>query len=211
MKKKMQHYCRTCKINKICYTNWKYGKGRCESCSKKGKLHNNWKGGITSKKYYCKEKDCNNEIGLCSGLYGSGLCRSCGSKGKIFSKNHLKNMRLVNLGKHSGKKNPMFGKIGHHGKSGKYKNIWMRSSWELNFARFLTLSNIRWQYESKTFDLKNTTYTPDFYLPKFDLHIEIKGFWRTDAKKKFRKFRRLYKNIRIEVLNKNKLKEIGVL
>jgi predicted nuclease of restriction endonuclease-like RecB superfamily len=87
----------------------------------------------------------------------------------------------------------------------------MRSSWELNFAKWCDLSGIEWVYESKTFELGNTTYTPDFYLPEFDLWIEIKGYWRDDARIKFKKFKRLYKTINIEVFDKLILKRIGII
>jgi len=109
-----------------------------------------------------------------------------------------------------GRNHPMFGKI-THGKWSKYKGTWMRSSWEVLFAQFLDLSGIKYQYEPKTFDLGNTTYTPDFYLPEFNLYIEIKGFWRDDAKRKFKMFKQIYSKIKIKVLMQKNLKEIGVL
>lgn len=111
--------------------------------------------------------------------------------------------------KNKGKNHPFFGKI-IHGKWGKYKGIWMRSSWEVAFTYWLDLSGIKWLYESKTFDLGNTTYTPDFYLPEFNCYIEIKGYWRDDAKKKFSLFRRKYFNIKIAVLEYKQLKILGV-
>jgi len=92
-----------------------------------------------------------------------------------------------------------------------YKTRYFRSSWEVNFAQWCDLSGIKWEYESKTFDLGYTTYTPNFYLPEFDLWIEIKGYWRTDAKKKFKKFLKVYKDINIEIFEQNKLEELGVI
>jgi len=87
----------------------------------------------------------------------------------------------------------------------------MRSSWESRVAQWFDMSNIKWQYESKTFDLGNTTYTPDFYLPEFNLYIEVKGFWRDDAKEKFELFKQIYCGERIKILEKEELKQGGIL
>jgi predicted nuclease of restriction endonuclease-like RecB superfamily len=61
-------------------------------------------------------------------------------------------------------------------------------------------NKIIWLYECKTFDLGDTTYTPDFYLPKTDMFVEIKGFWRPEAKEKFKLFKKLYPYIKIKVI-----------
>ncbi|KKL59181.1 hypothetical protein LCGC14_2217940 [marine sediment metagenome] len=87
----------------------------------------------------------------------------------------------------------------------------MRSSYEIAYAKWLDKQNIKWKYESKTFDLGNTTYTPDFYLPKTNKYIEIKGYWREDAKKKFKKFKTIYSETKIQVLNYQKIIKKGIL
>jgi len=102
-------------------------------------------------------------------------------------------------------------KLPSHGKHIKYKNIWFRSTWEANFAKWLTLSNIKWLYEQKTFDLGKTNYTPDFYLPEFNCYIEIKGWWRRDAKRKFKLFKKNYLNVNIIVLNRKALSKLGLI
>jgi predicted nuclease of restriction endonuclease-like RecB superfamily len=61
----------------------------------------------------------------------------------------------------------------------------LKSGWEEAFAKWCDRNKTKWLYESKTFNLGETTYTPDFYLSESDTYIEIKGFWRDDAKKKF--------------------------
>jgi len=91
-----------------------------------------------------------------------------------------------------------------------YRGIWMRSTWEVKYAKWLDKRNIKWYYELKTFDLGKTTYTPDFYLPESDTYIEIKGWWRGDSKKKFRLFKVKFPKIKIEVLTRDKLKTIGI-
>jgi len=110
----------------------------------------------------------------------------------------------------SGKNSSAFGKI-RHGKGSYYQNFWMRSSYEIAFATWCDKNNIVWQYEPKTFDLGNTTYTPDFYLPEFNLYIEIKGWWRDDAKIKFDLFKQMYCGERIKIVDKNELQSIGVI
>ena len=51
----------------------------------------------------------------------------------------------------------------------------MRSSWEVKTADYLTRKNINWLYESEWLDLGCTKYLPDFYLPEYNLYIEVKG------------------------------------
>ena len=99
--------------------------------------------------------------------------------------------------------------------SGYYKDVWMRSGWEIKFAQFLDCSGIQWEYEPEAFKLvldnKITNYTPDFYLPEFDYYIEIKGWWRHNSKEKFAKFNRKYKHINIILLQMKELTEMGIL
>lgn len=181
---------------------------RTISEANKGKKSFLYIDGRTLKKYYCL--DCGKKL---SG-YRAKRCGSCNNK------NRNKGIKNGNYGKkhpglNKGIKNPMFGKdcpskVNNY-KGSYYKEIWMRSSWEVAIAYWLDLSGIKWLYESKTFDLGNTTYTPDFYLPEFDCYIEIKGYWRDDAKNKFKLFKKRYPNIKIQILMEKDLKKLGVL
>jgi hypoxanthine phosphoribosyltransferase len=70
---------------------------------------------------------------------------------------------------------------------------------ERQFARLLDFYQIEWQYEPRSFDLDwdgegNATqrFTPDFYLPQFDLYIEITTLSQKLVTKKNRKVRRLH-------------------
>lgn len=60
-----------------------------------------------------------------------------------------------------------------------YKGINFLGSWEVNFAKYLDSKNINWERCKEQFDYcfgdENHKYIPDFYLPDFDLYIEIKG------------------------------------
>ncbi len=180
-----------------------YGK-RCRSCAtmslhKKGRKNPNYKHGKYCKKYYCK---------VCGKLLQSIKAKTCNRHKKISKK--TRNKMSKNHANVSGNKNPMFGKV-THGKWTKYKGIFMRSSYEIAYAKYLDKNNIKWEYESKAFDLGNCSYTPDFYLPEKNMYIEIKGWWRGDAKMKFKKFRKIYSDINIEILNKVQLENMEVL
>jgi len=184
------HYCITCKQNSISYNNWLYGNKQCQECYQKtlkGRGNPNFNKDNTHNN---KCIDCKKHI-----VKQSKRCKSCENKRRY------KNPR----------NNPRFGKPPLHGKRIKYKGILMRSSWEIKYAKYLDKNKIKWQYEPKTFDLGNTTYTPDFYLPETDTYIEIKGRWRDDAKKKFNKFQRRYYSMNIILLTEKELKKLKIL
>ena len=62
----------------------------------------------------------------------------------------------------------------------------MDSTWEVAMAEKLDELNIRWvrnddmKLEYTTVRGRKRKYIPDFYLPDYDLYIEVKGYW-TDA------------------------------
>ena len=69
---------------------------------------------------------------------------------------------------------------------------------ERQFAQLLDFYQIEWEYEPRSFDLErdadgNVTqrFTPDFYLPGYDLYIEITTLNQKLVTKKNRKVRRL--------------------
>ena len=69
---------------------------------------------------------------------------------------------------------------------------------ERQFARLLDFYQIEWQYEPRSFDLEwdgegNVVqrYTPDFFLPQYDLYIEITTLNQRLVTRKNRKVRRL--------------------
>ncbi len=179
------YFCRTGCGKQISYSNWKYGTQHCKKCSYKYT-----KGNKALKKYFCI--DCGKKIHSYTALYGGKRCNKCAGI------------------KRRGKEHPNWGKISHS-KGSYYKNIWMRSSWEVAFAKWCDKRHIEWLYESKTFDLGNTTYTPDFYLSNSDKFVEIKGYWRPDAIEKFQLFKKIYSNIKIRVLDVKKLKQLKIL
>jgi hypothetical protein len=75
-----------------------------------------------------------------------------------------------------GEKNGMYGVKCPNSKRVLYNGISFRSTWEAEIAKVFDKEKIVWQYESKRFYYKNFTYLPDFYLPDYDLYIEVKGW-----------------------------------
>lgn len=61
-----------------------------------------------------------------------------------------------------------------------YKNEWMHSSWELEFAMWLDSIQVEWTkkvpYFTYDWDGSVRRYFPDFYLKEFDLYVEVKGY-----------------------------------
>ena len=69
---------------------------------------------------------------------------------------------------------------------------------ERQFAQLLDFYQIEWEYEPRAFDLERDAdgnviqrFTPDFYLPQYDLFIEITTLNQKLVTKKNRKVRRL--------------------
>lgn len=103
-------------------------------------------------------------------------------------------------------------------KGGKRKdlnNIYFRSSWEANIARYYNYIGVEWQFEPKTFIFKNITrgsvsYTPDFYLPKEDKWIEVKGWMDGKSKTKLKRFAKQYPEEykKLKLITKKEYEEI---
>jgi hypothetical protein len=81
---------------------------------------------------------------------------------------------------------------------------------ERQFAKLLDFYEIAWEYEPTTFDIEwdrrgiaTQRFSPDFYLPAFDLYIEITTLNQKLVTKKNRKARRLtelYPDVKCKVL-----------
>lgn len=80
---------------------------------------------------------------------------------------------------------------------------------EQEFARILDFYRIRWLYEPRSFNIAwdkagnpIQKFTPDFYLPDYDLYIEITTMNQklvTRKNKKIRRLRELYPEIRCKI------------
>jgi hypothetical protein len=80
---------------------------------------------------------------------------------------------------------------------------------ERQFAKLLDFYNIAWEYEPRTFILERDSegnpvqaFSPDFYLPAYDLYIEITTLNQKLVTKKNRKVRRLreqYPDVKVKI------------
>lgn len=80
---------------------------------------------------------------------------------------------------------------------------------ERQYARLLDFYQIEWQYEPRSFDIEwdddgrvIKQFTPDFFLPAFDLYIEVTTMNQKLVTKKNRKVRRLrevYPDVKIKI------------
>ena len=81
---------------------------------------------------------------------------------------------------------------------------------ERQFAKLLDFYAIEWDYEPRTFTLERDragnpqqAFTPDFYLPAYDLYIEITTLAQklvTKKNRKARRLRELHPDVRVKVL-----------
>jgi len=102
-------------------------------------------------------------------------------------------------------KYPKMHKSCSRGIQGYYKRkngafVYLRSSWEYIFAKWLDKNNIDWKYEYKQYKLSNGEgYRPDFFIFKNDklkIIVEIKGYYK-DRVHKVDMFRNEYPHIKI--------------
>lgn len=83
---------------------------------------------------------------------------------------------------------------------------------EEEFSRILDFYQIEWQYEPTSFPLETDekgevieAFSPDFYLPQYDLYIELTTIRQKLIARKNRKIRRLrelYPDINIKLVNR---------
>jgi hypothetical protein len=86
---------------------------------------------------------------------------------------------------------------------------------ERQFAQLLDFYGIQWEYEPTSFDIDWDSegnvlqrFTPDFYLPAYDLYIEITTLNQklvTKKNRKVRRLRELYPDVRIRIFYRRDL------
>lgn len=122
---------------------------------------------------------------------------TCGNK--ICKSKHLS---LILKGKTGGYRV----RSGHWKNGSYYKNFWMDSSWELEFAKHLDSLNLNWIKNTKTsfkyigLDSKEHRYYPDFYLKDRNCFIEIKGYWDKKSIHKMNEIKKL--NLKLIIIDK---------
>lgn len=96
-----------------------------------------------------------------------------------------------------------------------YNGQKLQGSWELNVAKKLDELNIPWykptvhkdvlQY---TLDGKIKSYTPDLYLPTYNVFLEIKGYWWGNDKAKMQAVIEQNPNVTIVIIEKDQYNKI---
>lgn len=86
------------------------------------------------------------------------------------------------------------------------------------FANLLDLYRIAWAYEPRSFPLQwdkdgkvSEAFTPDFYLPEFDLYVELTTMKQANVTKKNRKIRLLraiYPHVNIQIFYQKDVREL---
>jgi hypothetical protein len=111
---------------------------------------------------------------------------------------------------------------GSQGKRKDLNDIYFRSSWEANYARYLNFLKSKgliynWEFEPDTFWFENIkrgvrSYLPDFKVWDFEYsepyYVEIKGWMDNKSKTKLKRMEKYYPHIRIEVIEKKQYMEI---
>jgi hypothetical protein len=87
-----------------------------------------------------------------------------------------------------------------------YRNVKMRSSWEVEFAKQCDWLGLEWKYEPQYFYVgigawPGVTYRPDFYLPELRRYVEVKGYFGSWQKAKYAAFRKKFHRVRWQMLD----------
>ena len=104
---------------------------------------------------------------------------------------------------------------GRGGKRDDLDGLYLRSSWEANYARYLNFllahdEIVSWEYEPDTFEfegIKRGTrfYTPDFKITNTDGSVEyheVKGYMDARSKTKLKRMAKYHPDIKIVLINK---------
>ena len=116
-------------------------------------------------------------------------------------------------------------KTSRRGRGGKRKdldNLYVRSSWEANYARYLNLLKrtgdiLRWEYEPDTFEFEGIKrgsrfYTPDFKVfsgeDSFEYH-EVKGYMDAKSATKLRRMSKYFSEVKVVLVDKPRYQAIA--
>jgi hypothetical protein len=133
--------------------------------------------------------------------WGYGLHRSEDVKEKI--RKSLSGRIRPDL---AGSNNGMFGKIAALKFNGPCsKGHMVRSSWELAVCDWLYKNGIEYQYEPETFFFDGFTYTPDLYIPLWDIWWEVKGWWDDHSIRQVKAFQERFGENSIAVIDKENI------
>lgn len=195
----LRNHERLCKLNE----NRQILKSNLEEYNKKRKEL-----GIKGTNHYIKAKNENKPIPIVSKETREKI--SLAAKGKVFSEERKK--QHSEIMKEVVKKYPKsysVNNVSGRTKNIKYKEFILKGNWELNFAKYLDINNIKWTNIVKGIEYEwNDSihlYFPDFYLIDYDVFIEIKGFERERDYCKWKSLKNLIiiRKKEIEEINKN--------
>lgn len=98
------------------------------------------------------------------------------------------------------------------------ENVVFKNATEEEFAHILDMYGIEWVYEPKTFPIEwdiagniKSAFAPDFYLPRFDMYLELTIMdqkYVTKKNKKLRKVQELYPGTNIKIVYKRDFEEL---
>lgn len=117
------------------------------------------------------------------------------------------------------------GKNAFTAKQGKRKdlgNIYFRSGWEANFARYLNFLKANgdiyhWAFEPDTFWFNNIKRGTRSYLPDFKVwetkdskpyYVEVKGYMSPTCKTKLKRMKKYYPDVEVRLVQKKEYNEI---
>ena len=91
-------------------------------------------------------------------------------------------------------------------------HVHYQSGYERKFMQYLDSKNFNWtkckeRFPYKDSDGKNHTYNPDFYLPDYNLYVEVKGMIRKNDPAKFEAFP---KDKELVLVDCEKMKDLGI-
>lgn len=91
-----------------------------------------------------------------------------------------------------------------------YNGKMFRSSWEGLLANYFDIKGIEWEFENYHFKTPFGYYIPDFYIPKENKMIEVKGYFREVSKMKFEWFVKNYSDkYNIKLMMKEEFEDLG--
>jgi hypothetical protein len=84
------------------------------------------------------------------------------------------------------------------GKRPDLNNIFFRSGWEADTARYFNEIGWKdWMFEPRCYFFEGEkrgaiSYLPDFYIPSQDIYVEVKGFLDSKGRSALKKFKKFY-------------------
>jgi len=110
----------------------------------------------------------------------------------------------------------------HRGRRADLGTVRFRSSWEANYARYLTLLQCRrlitsWEYEPDTFVFPGMHFGPQAYVPDFKVmgvdgttvYHEVKGWLDPESRCKLKRMRRFYPDVAVLVIGPKEYKAVS--